>query len=101
MNPCVELCWQRYGKQYSPECDTKCDYAKAVAENKALKNINAESVDIVPVVRCKDCRYRFTSLCPTHSVEYDMENEPDIMWGIEEDDGFCSHGEPKESGDAS
>lgn len=51
------------------------------------------ATDAVPVVRCKDCRYRFTSLCPTHSVEYDMENEPEIMWGIEEDDGFCSHGE--------
>lgn len=95
MNPCVELCWQRYGKQYSPECDTKCDYAKAVAENKALKNINAESVDIVPVVRCKDCRYRFTSLCPTHSVEYDMENEPDIMFELDGENDFCSFGQRK------
>ncbi len=53
----------------------------------------APTVDAVPVVRCRDCKFRFTSLCPTHNVEYDMENEPNIMWGIEEPDRFCSHGE--------
>lgn len=51
------------------------------------------AVNLIPVVFCKNCKHRFTSLCPTHSVEYDMENEAEIMWGIEEDDGFCSHGE--------
>ncbi len=50
-------------------------------------------VDVVAVVRCKYCKYRFTSLCPTHSIEYDIENEAEIIWGIEEADGFCSHGE--------
>ena len=37
MNPCIELCYLRYGKQYTPECDEFCDYAKAVKENKQLK----------------------------------------------------------------
>lgn len=39
MNPCVELCYLRYGKEYSPECNEKCDYAKAVDELKKYQAI--------------------------------------------------------------
>lgn len=31
--PCKDHCYLRYGKQYSKECDTNCDYAKAVKES--------------------------------------------------------------------
>ena len=37
MNPCVDLCYLRYGKEYSEECDETCDYAKAVKELKELR----------------------------------------------------------------
>lgn len=53
---------------------------------------DAETIDAVPVVRCKDCKYRFTSLCPTHSVEYDIENEPEVIFGLDGNDDFCSFG---------
>ena len=36
-NPCYEHCYLRHGKQYSPECDSQCEYAKVVKENKNLK----------------------------------------------------------------
>lgn len=36
-NQCYEHCYLRFGKQYTPDCDDKCDYAKAVKENKLLK----------------------------------------------------------------
>ena len=36
--PCYEHCYLRYGKQYTAECDNKCNYAKAVKENKKLVN---------------------------------------------------------------
>lgn len=39
MNPCVELCYNRYGKQYSEECDEICAYAKAVKELKESKKV--------------------------------------------------------------
>lgn len=39
MNPCVELCYLRHGKEYSPECNEKCDYAKAVDELKKYQAI--------------------------------------------------------------
>ena len=34
--PCYEHCYLRYGKQYTKECDDKCNYAKAVKEKKEL-----------------------------------------------------------------
>lgn len=36
-NPCRDHCYFRYGKQYTPECDSTCEYAKVVKENKELK----------------------------------------------------------------
>jgi hypothetical protein len=36
-SPCFE-CHNRYGAQYTKECDNKCDYAKTVKENKELTN---------------------------------------------------------------
>ncbi len=37
-NPCFE-CWNRYGKQYSEECDNSCEYAVAV---KVINNLQDE-----------------------------------------------------------
>lgn len=39
-NPCYEHCYLRYGKQYTEECDTTCDYARVCLENKKLKDKN-------------------------------------------------------------
>ena len=36
MNPCME-CKNRYGREYSSECDDFCDYAKVCQENKFLQ----------------------------------------------------------------
>lgn len=33
MNPCVDYCFQRFGRQYTPECDAHCAYAKKVQNN--------------------------------------------------------------------
>ena len=51
----------------------------------------APTVDAVPVVRCKDCKYRFKNNghsrdgCPIVDAKIWMD-----------DDDFCSHGERKE-----
>lgn len=38
--PCFEHCHIRFGKQYTPDCDDKCAYAKAVKErDKAVEFI--------------------------------------------------------------
>lgn len=36
-SPCVE-CYNRYGKQYTFDCDDKCDYAKVMKDKKILEN---------------------------------------------------------------
>lgn len=36
-NPCFEHCYNRYGKQYSSECDEKCEFAKMVKEKKIIE----------------------------------------------------------------
>ncbi len=38
MNPCVALCYARFGKEYTPECDNYCDYAKLHLESKRLRD---------------------------------------------------------------
>lgn len=51
------------------------------------------SIDAVPVVRCKDCKYYVRGSCDLHSVwpdEYTTgyDHRPD-------DDDFCSYGEQR------
>jgi hypothetical protein len=57
----------------------------------------ATTVDAVPVVRCKDCKYR---------IYKDMGEEIGEIGGCAlfncamTNDGFCSYGEKKDGGDA-
>lgn len=45
--------------------------------------IEAPAADVVEVVRCKDCEFRYTKECPQFILPLD-------------DNGFCSYGERKE-----
>ena len=53
-----------------------------------------QTIDAVPVIRCRECRYRFKnnghdkSSCPIIDANIWMD-----------DDDFCSHGERKEGAD--
>lgn len=59
----------------------------------------APTADVVEVVRCRDCKYRYDDLCPMYYVE-------EILWDdggwtetdyvthdLTNDDGFCDKGE--------
>lgn len=46
--------------------------------------------DVVPVVRCKDCKHKESVLCPM-SATYE-----DYPWHDTKDDDFCSYGERRE-----
>lgn len=37
INPCKDYCYIRFGKQYTKECDTQCEFAKVCVENRELK----------------------------------------------------------------
>ena len=52
-NPCFE-CWNRYGKQYTKDCDDKCDYAHAISRLRPYGGIDevikVVSGDAFPIV---------------------------------------------------
>ena len=64
--------------------------AKAIEDVVAMLK-NPDANDVVPVVRCKDCKYRHNRVC---AMPYAG------MWvGVElKDDDFCSYGERKDNG---
>ena len=37
MNPCIDYCFYRFGKEYSKDCNNYCEYAKIMAENEKLR----------------------------------------------------------------
>ena len=51
--------------------------------------VNCPTVDAVEVVRCKDCRF---NLLPPSSGNADCQ----ILYGMTDQNGFCSYGERKE-----
>ena len=44
-NPCFE-CMNRYGRQYTEECDSKCEYANAISKLKPYGGID-EAVSVM------------------------------------------------------
>lgn len=64
----------------------------SVAQNRMLSIIQIDmlklpAADVVPVVRCKDCKYNVgTKKCLN----------PDSFFAVPKDDDFCSYGERKE-----
>lgn len=40
MCPCIDYCYNHFGKQYSEDCDFKCDYARLIRKNKQLEKEN-------------------------------------------------------------
>ena len=54
------------------------------------------SLDAVPVVRCKDCKWRFSSNCPMFHEELTYSEDDGYEWIDRDhtsDDGFCEQGE--------
>ena len=49
---------------------------------------NAPTVDAVPVVRCRECKYHNKPPCPMR-----------LSFNLTEDEDFCSYGERKEGAD--
>lgn len=49
-----------------------------------------QAADVVEVVRCKDCRYRYTDDCAMYIVCGSCGGQ----WEWTTDDGFCSYGAP-------
>ena len=65
MDPCIDYCFNHFGKEYTKDCDNNCEYAKAIAENKKLQadlaHVTAERNWAIEYVRgqCKYCKHNF------------------------------------------
>nr|DAH89790.1 MAG TPA: hypothetical protein [Caudoviricetes sp.] len=70
--------WKSYPNDYG---ETNDDYVEKCDID------NMPTVDAVPVVRCKDCKYRDGT-----------PGQPNIQCGNMHDDDFCSYGERKNGG---
>lgn len=70
-------------------CNSSCEHAGKDREFVCVKGVSCKTVkpklDMVAVVRCKDCKYHNNLWCPMI---------PAFEWT--EDDDFCSYGERKE-----
>ena len=62
----------------------KAIYREAILAVRSILH-SAKTIDAVPVVRCRECKYRSKDGC--HIIDADI-------WM--DDDDFCSHGERKE-----
>lgn len=59
----------------------------------------APTIDAVPVVRCVDCKYRCTLVCPMYHTETcldDLDGFDDYDVDRTDDDGFCHLGERRD-----
>ena len=73
-------------------CERICDPYAAMAAKAQIDS--TETVNAVPVVRCRECKYRFKN------NGHDKSGCPIIDANIwMDDDDFCSHGERKEGAD--
>jgi hypothetical protein len=76
------------------EKDKQISLIGAVADVVVLIS-DAPTIDAVPVVRCKDCKYRFTDNCPMFFEELTYNEDDGYDW-IERDhtsdNGFCNEG---------
>ena len=60
---------------------------------------DAESIDAVPVVRCRECKYRGDELkCPMCFDEWDEEDPGFLRIDKTVDDGFCHMGAKMDGG---
>lgn len=69
------------------QCDTFCDHGEAFELREDVKN--APTVDAVPVVRCKDCKYG--ELDESDCDDFYLCHYHGSDWN--EGDHFCSNGE--------
>ena len=80
----------------------KAIYREAILAVRSILH-SIKTIDAVPVVRCRECKYRYTEDCPMyfHSSYWHegYEEYVDDDTDHTEDDYFCQEGERKEGAD--
>ena len=91
----IKVCVDRqYENCHGYSGSKKAIYREAILAVKSILH-SAKPIDAVPVVRCKDCKYRGTDDCIFH-----IKGEPaDEELLLKLDNDFCSYGERKGGSD--
>ena len=77
-NPCVEYCYNRLGKQYSSDCDDKCEDAKVVKERNYLNvELNTRKMATLGELSSQLCCLRDCENCPVMIHKYEKRTEFD------------------------
>ena len=76
-NPCVEHCYNSYGKQYSPDCGDECEFAKAVKENKLFKEETDRPIKTLEELASQFCCLTECKNCPVMIHEYEKRTKMD------------------------
>lgn len=74
-------------------CEKHCRCSNEYCDKESCPIWKAPAADVVPVVRCKDCKHSYVTIgarCCSYGAFYDVAVT---------DDFFCGYGE-RESGDA-
>ncbi len=77
INPCIDLCYTRYGKQYSPDCDDKCEYAKIAKEKKLLEKEMDRPIKTLGELASQFCCVTECKNCPVVIHEYEKRTKLD------------------------
>ena len=65
--------------------------------DKAVNPCDLVKTDLVPVVRCKDCKHRNTFNCGMQFYGYDDDMNLCMSDDWTQDDGYCYWGERKDN----
>ena len=80
----------------------KAIYREAILAVRSILH-SAKTIDAVPVVRCRECKHRYTEDCPMffHASYWHKGYGEYVYYDTDhtEDDYFCQEGERKEGAD--
>ena len=77
---------------YASQSTGAAEYAYQAAKRKVMI---APALDVAPVVRCYECKYRCTQTCPMYHTEIcldDLDGFDSYDTDRTDDDGFCHLG---------
>ena len=90
-NPNYMILLGDFSKAYKYKCMNCNRYFNDIDfEKEPIKSMNTK-VDMVEVVRCKDCKHNYKSECPCFCT-----GDPYYSW-VPDDNWFCADGERQEA----
>lgn len=71
LNPCFDYCYVRFGNQYTPECDSKCEFARTVKVLKEVLLFNEGCFATCKNSHLEKCEWtcdKYDEECKNHSL---------------------------------